>query len=193
MPSDKLNNHQAISGPTSPGPKIEQFALTGSNKPMVLSMVEKKLINLLSGDLGGSLRPYESLAQRLGLTEEKVLLMIDDMIKRRVIRRLGAVVVHQRSGFAANAMVVWDVAEDQLDDAGKTLAEKPFVSHCYHRPQAPGWPFNLYTMIHARTPEELAHMVDNMSSLIKASGHKVLTSLRELKKISPLYFPGAQK
>jgi DNA-binding Lrp family transcriptional regulator len=156
-----------------------------------LGALEKKFIHLLSSDLGTSPRPYEALAEKLGLTEEQVFSMIDSLTQKGVIRRLGAVVVHQRSGFSSNAMVVWDIAEENLEQAGKVLAAQPFVSHCYYRTPVSNWPYRLYTMIHARSESELSEMVGTMAALVEASGWCILNSLKELKKTSLTYFPCA--
>ncbi|MDR0355498.1 MAG: winged helix-turn-helix transcriptional regulator [Deltaproteobacteria bacterium] len=156
-----------------------------------LGSLEKKLINLLSGDLGDSERPYQELAEKIGVSEETVLAMIADFQKRGLIRRLGAVVVHQRSGFNFNAMVVWPVPEGELDRVGRTLAALPFVSHCYHRAPTDKWPYTLYTMIHARNREELSGMIQKMSDLSGVKDWRSLKSVKELKKTSLRYFGDA--
>ncbi|MDR1677443.1 MAG: Lrp/AsnC family transcriptional regulator [Deltaproteobacteria bacterium] len=155
---------------------------------MPLEPQDKKLIFLLSGDLGSSERPYLELARKLNLTEEQVLLMIEGYQRSGLIRRLGAIVVHQRSGFRANAMVVWEVSESEIDRSGQALAGLPYVSHCYLRPSVEGWPFNLYTMIHAKNKEELSHIISEMVSLVTPINWKVLESIKELKKTSLNYF-----
>jgi DNA-binding Lrp family transcriptional regulator len=157
-------------------------------KNISLDPLDKRLIFLLSGDLGPSDRPYLELAKKLGLTEKQVLSRIGAYLQNGLIRRLGAVVVHQRSGFRANAMIVWEVSESRLDEDGQTLAALPYVSHCYLRAPVEGWPFNLYTMIHAKNNEELSHMIAEMKSLIKPQKWQVLESIQELKKTSLNYF-----
>jgi DNA-binding Lrp family transcriptional regulator len=151
----------------------------------------KRLLNLLSLDLGRSPTPYADLAEKLGWTEERTLAEVARLKDEGVIRRLGGVVVHQRAGFTANAMVVWRIEDDRLDAAGRALAGVERVSHCYWRPGVPGWPFNLYTMVHARDQAELLEAVEAMAPLAGAAEWRVLTSLRELKKTSLVYFPGA--
>ncbi|MDR1109926.1 MAG: Lrp/AsnC family transcriptional regulator [Deltaproteobacteria bacterium] len=153
-----------------------------------LGQLEKRLIHCLSGDLGPSGRPYLELARKLGISEELVLGMIGDFQERGILRRLGAVVVHQRSGFKANAMVVLEVPEDSLDEAGQALAGLPCVSHCYQRPPVEGWPYNLYAMVHAQSGAELSALISDMASLVGPTRWRVLESVRELKKTSLDYF-----
>jgi DNA-binding Lrp family transcriptional regulator len=146
--------------------------------------LEKRLINILSADLPLSLNPYLDLAQELGITESMVISSIKKMTDKGIIRRFGAVVVHQKSGFTANAMVVWLLEPDQQDPVGEKFAQLPYVSHCYNRSTVPGWPYNLYTMIHAENNDQLLKMVHNMAEISGAKEWQVLESLREFKKQS---------
>lgn len=153
-----------------------------------LSAVDKRLIYHLSGDLGDSPTPYADLAVRLGLAEEEVLAAIRRFRERGLIRRFGATLWHQRSGFTANAMVVFQVEPERAGECGERLARRPYVSHCYLRRPAPGWPFNLYAMIHAESQNRLRAMVEEMAAEAGAVEWRMLESLRELKKISLRYF-----
>jgi DNA-binding Lrp family transcriptional regulator len=150
---------------------------------------DKALINLLSGDLPLSPRPFEEIGKKLGMTEEEVIKAINDFKKQGLIRRLGAILVHQQSGFSSNAMLVWEFSPEEVEKAGKTFAKLPYVSHCYQRETAPGWPYNLYTMIHAETPEGLAKMTSEMNSLFQKANWAILESVKELKKSSVNFFP----
>ena len=153
-----------------------------------LSAADKLLIFNLSGDLGESLRPYADLAAKTGRTEDEVMADIQRFKDLGLLRRLGATLWHQRSGFAANAIVVFQVAEATVEDDGARLAALPYVSHCYQRRTAPGWPFNLYAMIHAESRERLLAMAGDMADLTSAKEWRILESLRELKKASRRYF-----
>ncbi|UQZ90140.1 Lrp/AsnC family transcriptional regulator [Deltaproteobacteria bacterium Smac51] len=154
-----------------------------------LSDSEKLLIYLLSGDLGDSPTPYAALAAQTGLTEEEVLAAIGRFQADGLIRRFGATLWHQKSGFAANAMLVWRVEGEKGVICGEKMAALPYVSHCYLRRTLPGWPYNLYTMIHAEDRAGLSAMIDEMAALADGAEWRMLESLRELKKASLRYFP----
>ena len=153
-----------------------------------MNLLDKKIIFHLSGDLGQSVRPYADLAARLGLTEEYVLAAIRRFQGQGLIRRLGATLRHQRSGFKANAMAVWRGKPEDILARGEALAGLPYVSHCYQRRTAPGWPFNLYTMVHAESSARLAVFLEEMAGICGADEWRVLESLEELKKTSLSYF-----
>lgn len=153
-----------------------------------LSPADKALIYHLSGDLGDSPTPYADLAAKLGRSEAEVLATISRFQDEGLIRRLGATLWHQKSGFAANAMVVFQLPGEKADESGEKLARLPYVSHCYKRVTAPDWPYNLYVMIHAENRETLLGMIEEMTTLTGAEQWRMLESLRELKKASRRYF-----
>jgi len=153
-----------------------------------LSEADKRLIYLLSGDWGDSPAPYAALAEKAGLTEEEVLAKIKRFEGEGLIRRIGATLWHQRSGFAANGMVVFNIPGDRAEECGRKLAGRASVSHCYLRKTAPGWPFNLYAMTHAESREELLKTAREMADECRADEWRLLESVRELKKASLRYF-----
>ena len=153
-----------------------------------LSATDKKLIFHLSGDLGRDIRPYAALAARLGLTEDYVLSAIRRFQALGLIRRFGATLRHQKSGFKANAMVAWQVRPEEAGATGERLAGLSYVSHCYQRRTAPGWPFNLYTMIHADSQARLGEFLAEMAGICRALDWRVLESLEEFKKTSLCFF-----
>jgi DNA-binding Lrp family transcriptional regulator len=153
-------------------------------EPSQLSEVERKLINILSFDLSLSPQPYADLAKELGVSEAEAISAIEKMLSNGLIRRLGAVIAHQKSGFAANAMIVWLFSEDRLDQVGELFASRPRVSHCYRRRPLKDWPYNLYTMIHAEDRPRLLEMAREMAEMSSPLEWRVLESLKEFKKKS---------
>jgi len=153
-----------------------------------MKTLDKKIIFHLSGDLGSSVAPYADLASKLEITEEEVLDAIRRFQDQGLIRRLGATLQHQQSGFPANAMVVWRVQPEEIQARGEALAGLPYVSHCYQRRTAPGWPFNLYTMVHAESAARLAVFLEEMTEICPVAEWRVLESLVEFKKTSLRFF-----
>lgn len=100
------------------------------------------------------------------------------------LRRFGAVVNHRQLGYVANALVCWQVPDADVDRIGAAFAEKPFVSHCYRRQRADGWPYDVYAMVHARTADELQDRIAELSALVPSGGFAVLPTMREYKKIA---------
>jgi len=136
-------------------------------------------------------RPFHEAARLLGWPVQEVLERARSLKDSGVIRRFGAALTPRNAGFRSNSMVVWDVEDVRAEEAGTLMSGHPRVSHCYIRPRFEGFPFNLYTMVHASSPEDLARIVDELASLASFSSYRALHSLREFKKSSPVYYPRA--
>ncbi len=150
--------------------------------------MEKKLVARLGGDLPDCDKPFEAIAQELGMPEQEVLARIDAWKSDGTIRRFGALLRHVKAGYEANVMVAWPVDRGALEEAGRRAAGFPQVSHCYARQCREGWPYNLYTMVHGRTGEECSDAVQVISREIGVRDYRVLPTRREFKKTSMVYF-----
>ena len=149
---------------------------------------EKEIIRILQEGLPLVERPFLPLAAKLGVTEEELLCHVNDFLERGLIRRFGATLRQKEVGVTANAMVVWDVPEGQTDQSGSILAGFPQVTHCYRRPRRPGWPYNLFTMIHGVDRDYCRELAENMARAAGLTDYALLYSTSELKKSSMRYF-----
>ncbi|HAE41285.1 MAG TPA: Lrp/AsnC family transcriptional regulator [Candidatus Riflebacteria bacterium] len=138
-------------------------------------------------------RPFKRIANQVGCSEEEVLEVIKRSREEGLIRRIGAAVRPGHLGHTANALVVWQVAEDRIDEVGTALAEMREISHCYERECPPNWPYNLFTMIHARSEEELDQLIADIFQRFSLGQYKVLRTVKELKKTSMRYFEDIAK
>jgi DNA-binding Lrp family transcriptional regulator len=134
-------------------------------------------------------RPYREMAGKAGLKEEQLLDILRNLVGRGVIRRFGATLRHQKSGYTANAMVAWRVEEGRVDEVGRIMASFSQVSHCYRRNPADKWPYNLYTMIHGKNEEKCREIAETMAARAQVPHYALLFSRQELKKTSMSYFP----
>ena len=126
----------------------------------MLTGPDRRLVAALEGGLPLAPRPYAALADTLGMTEAEVLQRLAALQAEGTISRFGVVVRHHELGYRANAMVVWDVPDAQVEDAGTRLAALPFVTLCYQRPRRPPrWPYNLFCMIHGKSRGEVLNQV----------------------------------
>ncbi|MHB9027664.1 MAG: siroheme decarboxylase subunit beta [Candidatus Latescibacterota bacterium] len=131
--------------------------------------------------------PFRHIAEEIDVAEGAIIDTVRDWIEYGVIRRFGARLNHHRAGYVANALGVWKT--DDCDRLGELFASLPWVSHCYRRSPHPNWPYELYTMTHGRSEEELTDRLSHMRSLAPGAEMKMLTTLRTLKKTTMKYFP----
>ena len=155
----------------------------------MLSELEKRIIAFLQDDIAITERPFLEIAKRLDISEETLLIKLKELYSRGVIRRFGATLRHQKSGFEANAMVAWQVEEDHIDAAGKKMASAKAVTHCYRRNPTDDWPYNLYTMIHAKNEASCWEIARRLAQKTAVDKYTLLFSRKELKKTSMKYFP----
>jgi DNA-binding Lrp family transcriptional regulator len=121
----------------------------------------------------------------LGVPGERVRERLGQMLDQGLIRRIGAVPHHVKLGFVANGMSVWDVDDLQVDELGERVGALPGVSHCYRRPRRPPlWPYNLFAMLHGRSPAEVQAQAAEIAALLGPAcrQHDILYSTAVLKK-----------
>ena len=174
-------------GGHSPPPKASPAPASGS-PPAALADREIQLIRILQRDLPILPRPFDAWAAEIGLTVEQLLAAAQQFRIRRIMRRFSAVLRHRQLGFDANAMGVWIVPPDRQDEFGAAAARFPQVSHCYLRPTYPDWPYNLYTMIHARGRDQANLIIKTIAAATGIERYAALYSTHEYKKIRIRYF-----
>jgi len=146
------------------------------------------LVREIQEDLQIDPEPFNEVANVVGMEQEEVLQQIRQWKEDGTIRRFGASVRHQQIGFTTNGMVVFALPPERIEEAGNLLAQYKQVSHCYQRPEAPGWPYNLFAMTHCRSEEELDDLVKEMAEKIQPLEHNVLMTTAEYKKTNVKYF-----
>ncbi|RKT50677.1 AsnC family transcriptional regulator [Azonexus fungiphilus] len=147
--------------------------------------LDRRLILATQRGLPLCAQPYAALAAELGCDAATVMQRLEAMLARGVIRRIGAVPNHYAIGYTANGMSVWDVADEFVDELGERIGQLPFVTHCYRRPRhLPGWPYNLFAMLHGDSRDEVMARIAIVRSLLgdACRADDVLFSTAILKK-----------
>lgn len=142
-----------------------------------------QVVRCIQEDLPLVERPFAAWAETLGMTETSLLDLIAGWLSQGFMRRFAAILNHREIGFNANGMVVWSCPAEQIDHYGALLAAHAEVSHCYHRPAFPQWPYNLYAMVHGRSIGECENTARKLSKAIQRDDYRILFSTREFKKI----------
>ncbi len=140
---------------------------------------DRQLLAAMENGLELVARPFQQVARRMGWCETDVLARLSALVESGVVSRFGLVLRHRHFGYAANAMVVWDIPDDRIAEYGRSFAAHDFVTLCYERPRRAGWPYNLFTMIHGRErTAALAHVAQLAASAPDVRAHEVLFSQR---------------
>ncbi|MGN0827136.1 MAG: hypothetical protein ACI4QD_04295 [Kiritimatiellia bacterium] len=164
-----------------PPPAGESCARTFSER-------EKAIIRLVGGDFPDTLSPFDSLARGAGIPEAELLSRLQAWRDEGILRRVAALLYHQRAGFKGNAMCCWDIPERVLDETGRTLATFPEVTHCYSRPRSEPVPYSLYAMLHAADEAQALVLAARIAHQARLPPPTVFLSRREFKKTSMQFF-----
>jgi DNA-binding Lrp family transcriptional regulator len=149
-----------------------------------------RLRKLLEKGLPLTPRPFQTLAEQAGLSEAQVMDAVDCWQKDGLIKRMGLVVQHRTLGYRANAMVVWDIPDEQVNRLGRQFADIPFVTLCYQRPRRlPDWPYNLFCMIPGVSRDRVEGQIDELirTHQLQECPHAVLFSSKAYRQRGGCY------
>lgn len=169
----------------------EEDVAEGDDLPPVTAR-DRAVIGALQGDTEARADFFAALAGRLGMKEWDLLSTLEIWRRKGRLKRIGLLLHHRNAGWSANGMCCWRVAGDTTA-AGRALAARGEVTHCYERPEAPNFPYNLFAMVHARAAAEANAQFASLSAEVnRVAGTAVpavmLLSTREYKKTSMTFF-----
>jgi DNA-binding Lrp family transcriptional regulator len=147
-----------------------------------LTDTQVRAIRALQIDLPGLPEPFAPPAAAEGLDVDTMLDCGRKMLESGHLRRYAAVLHHRAAGGKANVLVAWAADAAVADAAGPRAAQVAGVSHCYLRPAGPGWPYNLYTMIHGRSRQDCRLAIETILATTSLTDHVELWTTAEYKK-----------
>jgi len=148
----------------------------------IISEKDKKLVKILQEPLPLIKKPFKKITESLNIKEEELFSWIRKMKEKSALRRLGALLKHDKLGFNTNIMVAWEVEKEEMEHIIEDLSKNLFITHCYERKTYPNWRYNFYTMCHFKEEKEK----EKIPILAQKYGIKnfiMLETIKELKKI----------
>ena len=158
--------------------------------PVTLAECDRRLIAVLQEGLPFFIRPFQAIAERIGLSEPDVLGRIGAWLEDGAIKRFGVVVRHHELGYTANAMLVQDIPDAKVGEFGRALAEAEGVTLCYRRPRVlPTWPYNLFCMIHGQDRAAVISRINDLRAELGLAdcAHDILFSRTRFKQTGARY------
>ncbi len=153
-----------------------------------LTQIETDVIRIAQEDLPLCNEPFATYGAEVGFDGEQMLAMLQHFKDKKWMRRFAAVMNHRTAGFKANAMGVWAVPDEKLNEIGPYMAGFAAVSHCYRRPTYDDWPYSVFTMVHGRSARDCEATIDAISTETGVSEYALLWSIKEYKKVRLRYF-----
>jgi DNA-binding Lrp family transcriptional regulator len=151
---------------------------------------DQELIRVMQQDLELVPRPFDAWAAQLGISVEQLFTDAHRLLESKMMRRFSAVMHHRDAGYISNAMAVWEVPKERIDEVGPQMASFAAVSHCYERPVYPDWPYSIFTMVHGRKKGDCMAIVDAIEKETGITDRALLFSTKEFKKVRVQYFDG---
>jgi len=127
------------------------------------AQLQQKLLAVIEQGLPLVAQPYLAIAEQIGTSEVAVIATLHGWQQQGFIKRLGLVVRHRKLGYCANAMVVWNIADQDIERVANILSNESVVTLCYQRPRVlPQWQYNLFCMIHGKNKTQVLQQLDDL-------------------------------
>ncbi len=184
----KIRMDLEMEGGTEALAKSVEVAPPAETEKQPYDEFDMAVIRATQGDMPVIPEPYAPAAERLHISQDRLLTHLQGMQERKLLRRVAAILFHRRAGFSANGMGVWKVPDERIMEIGPRMAAFRGISHCYERPTYQDWPYSIFTMAHGRSKDECDAILDAISAETGITERATLYSSTEFKKIRLLYF-----
>jgi len=115
-----------------------------------LDDIDRDILNQIQSDFPITPRPYRTIAEELGLTEEEVLKRVYRLKETGIIRRIGGNFAPEKLGFVSTLCAA-KVPEDKISQFAEIVNRYPGVTHNYRRENK----FNIWFTFIAPSMEEI--------------------------------------
>jgi len=132
----------------------------------------------------GKLEICERPFLNMGYSEEEVVSVIEELLKRGIARDFCGVLSESKIGFRENGMTVLRVSEDVEVVALELLRRFPQITHLIERIPCSDWSYQLYFVVHARSRKPIENLRDEVSRIRGVEEVKVIYSLKNLREPS---------
>jgi len=119
--------------------------------------INKAILNRVQSDFPLTPRPYRTIAEDLGLSEDDVLNRLKRLKKEGFIRRIGGNFVPEKLGFISTLCAA-RVSEEKIDLFAATVNRYPGVTHNYQRNNK----FNIWFTFIAPSMDEIHENLDRI-------------------------------
>lgn len=127
-----------------------------------LDSTDSAILNRIQSDFPITARPFRTVANELGLTEEEVLDRVARLKADGIIRRIGGNLVPGKLGFVSTLCAA-SVPADKIDDFAEIVNRYPGVTHNYQRDNT----YNVWFTFIAPSMDEIE---ENLKQIARDSG-----------------------
>jgi DNA-binding Lrp family transcriptional regulator len=115
---------------------------------------DRRLVNLLQGGLPVCRRPFDAVADRLGIDVDEVLGRLQQLLDSRVLSRFGPMFNAEQMG-GSLSLCAMQVPADRFDAIAERVNAHPEVAHNYEREHR----LNLWFVVATERAEQRARVI----------------------------------
>lgn len=138
--------------------------------------LDRALLDLIQGDFPLTERPYATLGEQLGISEEAALDSLRKLRELHVVRQISAIFDSRRLSYRTS-LVAMKVAPERIAQAAEVINRHPGVSHNYER----NHPYNIWFTVAVPPTGDLQRDVDELHALAGAEKTWMLPTLKLFK------------
>jgi siroheme decarboxylase len=139
----------------------------------ILDETDKAILNRIQSDFPITPRPYETIADEIGLSEKDLIARLARLKETGIIRRIGGNFVPEKLGFISTLCAA-KVPKDRIEKFSETVNTYPGVTHNYQRDSR----FNVWFTFIAPSMEEID---ENLKIISGKTGVKDILNLPATK------------
>lgn len=123
-----------------------------------LDETDRELLSIIQEEFPLVSRPWDDLAERLGVSYEDIVEKAKKLYELGVIRRIGPVLETDLVGLSARTLVLMKVPEDEVEEVGQIVSSFDTVTHNYLREHE----YNLWFTLITSSQEKLRSSLEEI-------------------------------
>jgi len=123
-----------------------------------IDTIDRQIINRIQSDFPITPRPYQTIADDLGLSEDVVIERVSALRKKGIIRRIGGNFVPEKLGYVSTLCAA-SVPKDKIDSFKQVVNQYTGVTHNYLRQNH----FNVWFTFIAPSREIIKNNLEDIS------------------------------
>ena len=124
----------------------------------MLTLLDKQLLNNYQQEFPLSPRPFQTIAEQLGVTEEEVLIAYSELAEKKFISRIGPII--QPNHIGLSTLIAMTIPDDQLTRTANIISGFAEVNHNYEREHR----FNLWFVLIASDEQHLHTIITDIEA-----------------------------
>ncbi len=124
----------------------------------MLNQLQKQLLNNYQQDFPLSPTPFQDIAETLGVSEQEVIVALQELNDQDFISRIGLIIPPNTLG--NSILIAMAIPEQQLESIAEIVSQFPEVNHNYERENH----FNLWFVLIANNQEHLQTVISRIES-----------------------------